>query len=67
MDWVVTTLLILLSFMVLAGLSGAEILFPLVADVSLFLVVSTLAFENVDHRLWLWLRHLSIPPNRIVQ
>lgn len=39
LDWVITASLMILSLTILAGLSGAEILFTLVAGVAVILIV----------------------------
>jgi bacteriorhodopsin len=53
-DWSVTTPLLLLDLTLLAGLSGANILVAIVADVIMILTGLFAAFGNSDGQKWGW-------------
>lgn len=49
-DWLIFSPLVILALTVLSGISGVEILFLIVVDVSLILLVRTHMFQNVNDR-----------------
>ncbi|KAJ9503460.1 hypothetical protein H2202_000599 [Exophiala xenobiotica] len=53
-DWAVTTPLLLLDLSLLAGLSGANILVAIVADVIMILTGMFAAFGSKDSQTWGW-------------
>ena len=59
-DWLITTPLILLCLDVLAGVSGAEIVFTLAIDVSLIITVRSVYETAVNDRHGMERSHMSL-------
>jgi bacteriorhodopsin len=49
-DWMITSPLILFAVTVLAGLPGVDILFVIIADVTMIVLVRTPLHQNVNYR-----------------